>query len=573
MFARACLTFALWVALGFGLGMAAIVTLPGVLGYQSLTVVSGSMVPTLGVGSVVIDEVISPADARPGDIVTFKDPLHPRQLTHRLQKVRVEGDTFYMTTLGDANDVPEHWSVPRTGSHRPRGGALPKLGYARAWARLALRPPRRGRPRAAARGAHARRHVAAPEERPVKRWHRFAIAVAVAALVPAAGGATYAAFRATSPNGGDRIEAGSVKLADNDSGGSMLSFSGGYPGHTDTGCIEVTYSGSLDAGVRLYGNTTGTGLDQYLDLKVTRGTYSSEPGFDSCTNFTADATNYIGAGAGVVYNGTLQGYADDYAGGLVDPPPAARRPGPPARSTSTGSRSRCRTTRPPRARTPRRTSRGRRATSDAHAALPGPDARAAGGHRRGDAARLRRGRRHRGLHRHDHEPRQRVHRRGVVRGHEHVHGYSLMDESSNGQPVDATWPVAFDDSILFTTTRLGERVLGEPLRRLRHELPAPVGRPGRVERQLQDEVRLHRRGGLGQRVLLLRGAARLHRRRARDLRQLGQPGGVQHRRHAEREHDRHLGAGHEHDDRRTTCGSACSASRRAPRRGRSSPRP
>ena len=133
MFARACLTFALWVALGFGLGMAAIVTLPGVLGYQSLTVVSGSMVPTLGVGSVVIDEVISPADARPGDIVTFKDPLHPRQLTHRLQKVRVEGDTFYMTTLGDANDVPEHWSVPRT-AHIGRVVAhIPKLGYARAW--------------------------------------------------------------------------------------------------------------------------------------------------------------------------------------------------------------------------------------------------------------------------------------------------------------------------------------------------------------------------------------------------------------------------------------------------------
>jgi signal peptidase I len=133
LFARACLTFTLWVALGFGLGMAAIVTLPSVFGYQSLTVVSGSMVPTLGVGSVVIDDVIAPAGARPGDIVTFKDPLHPRQLTHRLQKVRVEGDTFYMTTLGDANDVPEHWSVPRSGHIGRVVAHLPKLGYARQW--------------------------------------------------------------------------------------------------------------------------------------------------------------------------------------------------------------------------------------------------------------------------------------------------------------------------------------------------------------------------------------------------------------------------------------------------------
>src|SRR3954447_7443594 len=133
VFARACLTFALWVVLGFGIGMAAVVALPNVLGYQSLTVVSGSMVPTLGVGSVVIDEVIAPAAARPGDIVTFKDPLHPRQLTHRLQKVRVEGDTFYMTTLGDANDAPEHWSVPRTGHIGRVVAHLPKLGYARQW--------------------------------------------------------------------------------------------------------------------------------------------------------------------------------------------------------------------------------------------------------------------------------------------------------------------------------------------------------------------------------------------------------------------------------------------------------
>ena len=88
------MTFALWAAVGAAIGLIAIVTLPGVFGYQALTVVSGSMEPTLATGSVVIDEVISPAEARPGDIVTFQDPLRPRQLTHRLQKVRVEGDTY-----------------------------------------------------------------------------------------------------------------------------------------------------------------------------------------------------------------------------------------------------------------------------------------------------------------------------------------------------------------------------------------------------------------------------------------------------------------------------------------------
>jgi signal peptidase len=124
-------TFALWVGLGFGLGLLGIVTLPSLFGYRSLTVVSGSMVPTLGVGSVVVDEVISPADVRPGDIVTFKDPLRPRQLTHRLQKMRVKGDTFYMVTMGDANDAPERWTVPRDGHIGRVVAHLPRLGYVR----------------------------------------------------------------------------------------------------------------------------------------------------------------------------------------------------------------------------------------------------------------------------------------------------------------------------------------------------------------------------------------------------------------------------------------------------------
>jgi signal peptidase len=130
--ARAILAFVVSAAAGVAIGLMAIVTLPSLFGYQALTVVSGSMTPTLGVGSIVIDDVISPADARPGDIVTFKDPLRPRQLTHRLQKVTVEGDTFHMVTLGDANDVPERWTVPRDGHIGRVVAHLPKLGYVRA---------------------------------------------------------------------------------------------------------------------------------------------------------------------------------------------------------------------------------------------------------------------------------------------------------------------------------------------------------------------------------------------------------------------------------------------------------
>jgi hypothetical protein len=143
---------------------------------------------------------------------------------------------------------------------------------------------------------------------------------AIALLVPLAGGATFAAYTATTQNGANRIEAGSVKLSDNGDGSSLLSLSAAVPGDTSTACIKVTYDGTLPATVRLHGTTAGTGLDPYLDLKVTRGTYNpSTPAFKSCTNFQADGTDYIGAGNGVIYNGTLQGYPDNYAAGLVDP--------------------------------------------------------------------------------------------------------------------------------------------------------------------------------------------------------------------------------------------------------------
>jgi hypothetical protein len=152
------------------------------------------------------------------------------------------------------------------------------------------------------------------------RRRKLGAMVAIAVVTAAAGSATFAAFVATTQNTGDRIESGSVKLEDNDSDSQVLSLTAAQPGATDVGCIEVKYSGSLDSGLRLYGSTSGSGLDQYLNLKVTRGVYNpSNPGFDSCTNFQADGTDYIGAGNGVIYNGTLQGFGDSYATGLTDP--------------------------------------------------------------------------------------------------------------------------------------------------------------------------------------------------------------------------------------------------------------
>jgi signal peptidase I len=120
-------------ALGAGLVFAVVLVLPSATGHRSLTVLTGSMEPTLETGSVVIDEMIAPTEARVGDIVTFSDPAHPeRTITHRLRRAWVEGDTAHMVTKGDANDAPESWDVKVDGQIGRVMVHVPKLGHVRA---------------------------------------------------------------------------------------------------------------------------------------------------------------------------------------------------------------------------------------------------------------------------------------------------------------------------------------------------------------------------------------------------------------------------------------------------------
>ncbi len=132
-----------------------------------------------------------------------------------------------------------------------------------------------------------------------------------------AGMGSYAAFNSTTSNTGDTFQAGTVSITDNHNATALISLANAKPGDTDTGCIQVSYSGTLSATVKLYGSGTGS-LAPYLNLTVTRGTDSS-PSYRSCTNFTADANNYIGQGNGVIYSGTLSAFPSSYAAGISDP--------------------------------------------------------------------------------------------------------------------------------------------------------------------------------------------------------------------------------------------------------------
>jgi len=156
---------------------------------------------------------------------------------------------------------------------------------------------------------------------------RLGLTALVLVLAGALGGAgTWAAFTATTANTGNAFAAGTVTIDDSNPGSTpLLALTGAAPGDSDTSCITVTYSGSLDANVSFYGETTGTGLGQYLDLRVRRGTDPTNS-YDSCAGFTADATDHDGAGPlgpGVVYQGTLDDFPQTFEDGRWDPIPGA----------------------------------------------------------------------------------------------------------------------------------------------------------------------------------------------------------------------------------------------------------
>ncbi len=150
---------------------------------------------------------------------------------------------------------------------------------------------------------------------PARRILRSLVVLAIVAAF--VGSATFAAFRGTTANPNDSFTAGTVAIGDNDAAAAVMNLTAAAPAQNSTGCIAVTYTGTLDAGVRLYASLTGT-LGPYLTLTVTRGSIPT-PSFPSCTGFTADATDYLGLGAGVIYSGLLSAFPTSYATGIVDP--------------------------------------------------------------------------------------------------------------------------------------------------------------------------------------------------------------------------------------------------------------
>ena len=126
-----------------------------IFGHSVMTVLSGSMTPTFRTGDVIVDHLVTPAQARHlhvGQVITFRTGAtyqgRPVLITHRIvgvltvtQKATGAAQHLY-TTKGDANNAPDSalvapaqvvgtysWRLPYMGYvsafvHRPLGFAL-----------------------------------------------------------------------------------------------------------------------------------------------------------------------------------------------------------------------------------------------------------------------------------------------------------------------------------------------------------------------------------------------------------------------------------------------------------------
>jgi len=86
---------------------------PHLLDYRTMTMLTGSMAPTIDRGDVVVSTPLDVEDVRAGMMITYHIPIDDhRVVTHRVIEVLPSADgTVSVRTQGDANQAPDPWTA------------------------------------------------------------------------------------------------------------------------------------------------------------------------------------------------------------------------------------------------------------------------------------------------------------------------------------------------------------------------------------------------------------------------------------------------------------------------------
>jgi len=109
----------------------AVVVVPRLIGAVPLTVLTGSMRPTIQPGDLIVSRPVDANDLRIGDVVTFQ-PVSgdPTLVTHRIVDLtrNLQGETVEVLTRGDANGADDAPLVPEQVMGRMLY-RIPRVGY------------------------------------------------------------------------------------------------------------------------------------------------------------------------------------------------------------------------------------------------------------------------------------------------------------------------------------------------------------------------------------------------------------------------------------------------------------
>jgi signal peptidase len=94
-----------------------------------MVVSSGSMIPTLNVGDIILVRGVDPNTVKIGTIIIFHDPNDPTiPIVHRVVGIEDQSQELYFETKGDNNPVKDGWLVPAQDLMGVYIGKVPYIG-------------------------------------------------------------------------------------------------------------------------------------------------------------------------------------------------------------------------------------------------------------------------------------------------------------------------------------------------------------------------------------------------------------------------------------------------------------
>jgi signal peptidase len=110
------------------LGAALVLAVPRLLGWQVVTVMSGSMAPAYAVNAVLAVDHVDPYHVRVGDVIAFEVEKDRPMVTHRVAAIERDAAGLRFVTKGDANKEADIEPVAASAVHGRVAFGVPYLG-------------------------------------------------------------------------------------------------------------------------------------------------------------------------------------------------------------------------------------------------------------------------------------------------------------------------------------------------------------------------------------------------------------------------------------------------------------